>query len=127
MKSNYTYRAYCDRVVDGDTLDLVIDLGFHMTTKQRVRLLGVDTPELRSKNPDERYRAREATLRVEELIQEAVDYTFEEQGEFGWYLEITTFKADSFGRWLAIIDLSGGVGDLGGILIEEGHAVPYEK
>ena len=41
----YTYLATVDRWVDGDTVDMVIDLGFRMSTHQRFRLLGVDTPE----------------------------------------------------------------------------------
>lgn len=41
----YNYLALLDRVVDGDTVDITIDLGFRVTTKQRVRLLGIDAPE----------------------------------------------------------------------------------
>jgi len=41
----YEYRANVDRWVDGDTVDMVVDLGFRITTHQRFRLLGVDTPE----------------------------------------------------------------------------------
>ncbi|GAG20500.1 unnamed protein product, partial [marine sediment metagenome] len=43
----YTYRAKLDRVVDGDTVDLFVDLGFNICIKDRFRLLGIDTPELR--------------------------------------------------------------------------------
>jgi len=44
MQPCYRYRAELDRVVDGDTLDVVIDLGFYIRIKERIRLEGVDTP-----------------------------------------------------------------------------------
>ena len=44
------FQARVKRVVDGDTLDLDIDLGFHITLSERVRLMGVDTPETRSRD-----------------------------------------------------------------------------
>ena len=47
MKLNYTYKAHVDRVVDGDTFDVTVDLGFRITTYQRLRLAGVETPEVR--------------------------------------------------------------------------------
>ena len=53
---NYPQGAY-----DGDTIDLIIDVGFRMTTKQRIRLLGVDTPELRGESKLEGIRFRELT------------------------------------------------------------------
>lgn len=43
--SLYTYRATIDRWIDGDTVDMLVDLGFRITTHQRFRLIGVDTPE----------------------------------------------------------------------------------
>ena len=43
---SYRYRAELDRVVDGDTLDVVIDLGFYIRIKERIRLEGMDTPEI---------------------------------------------------------------------------------
>ena len=41
----YQYKAKIDRIVDGDTMDIVIDLGFKITTNQRIRLKGINTPE----------------------------------------------------------------------------------
>ena len=46
MQLSYRYRAELDRVVDGDTLDVVIDLGFYIRIKERIRLEGMDTPEI---------------------------------------------------------------------------------
>ena len=48
------FQAKVRRVVDGDTLDLDIDLGFHITLSERVRLMGIDTPETRSRDPIEK-------------------------------------------------------------------------
>ena len=46
----YIYQATCTRVVDGDTIDADIDLGFRMLRRERLRLLGIDTPERGQKN-----------------------------------------------------------------------------
>jgi len=57
------------RVVDGDTLDLEFDLGFKVSTRQRVRLARIDTPELRSKDRQERVRALKAKEYVENRLK----------------------------------------------------------
>ena len=44
----YEYKARVHRIIDGDTVDVVIDLGFEMTTRQRIRLYGINTPETRA-------------------------------------------------------------------------------
>lgn len=64
----YTYKAKCINVVDGDTFDFEVDLGFHLQKKIRVRLMEVDTPELRSAIEQERKHAREAKAFVETLL-----------------------------------------------------------
>ena len=46
MEPNYRYMAKLGRVVDGDTMDVVIDLGFYVELRERVRLAGMDTPEI---------------------------------------------------------------------------------
>lgn len=87
---HYIYRAKLVRCVDGDTADLEVDLGFHLTAKIRCRLTGVNTPE--------RGRAgyKEATEILEGLIKEQSD----EEG----YFQITTGKTGKYGRWLVTID-----------------------
>jgi len=90
----YIYRAKLDRVIDGDTIDVIVDLGFDVTIKRRLRLKGVNTPELRSKDPDERRNALAAKEYVETTL-----YDNE--------LVIETFKTRSgkdrrtFGRYVA--------------------------
>ncbi len=115
----YTYEARCVRVVDGDTLDLDINLGFYLLTRQRVRLIGVDTPEMRSRDPQERQEARQATQYVREWVGDAKKLSEDE-----FYLEVETYKADSFGRWLA--DICAGGENLSENLIDEGHGKRYE-
>ena len=64
----YEYRAIIDRVVDGDTIDVDIDLGFDVwLKKQRVRLYRVDTPEKRTRNPIEKRAGIYASKVVEEF------------------------------------------------------------
>ena len=54
----YEYKFKLDRVVDGDTIDVVIDLGFSILHKCRVRLFGIDTPESRTRDLDEKARGK---------------------------------------------------------------------
>lgn len=96
----YTYRAKVDRVVDGDTLDLVIDLGFKITTLQRIRLRGINTPETYNvKKDSEEYKrgmeAKEYVLnRMEENKYEVIVETNKDVGKFGRYIGVIRF-ADS--------------------------------
>ena len=52
----YEYNCQVTRVVDGDTIDVILDLGFKILYKSRVRLFGIDTPESRTRNKDEKAR-----------------------------------------------------------------------
>ena len=54
MRELYYYNAVVDRVVDGDTLDMTIDLGYNIWIKERVRLYGLNTPETRTKDLEEK-------------------------------------------------------------------------
>lgn len=80
----YIFRAKCERVVDGDTIDVIIDFGFDVSAKRRVRVLDVDTPERGQEN------FKEAT----EFVKERVE---------GKELLLQTYKSDVFGRYLARI------------------------
>ena len=116
----YWRRARLVKVIDGDTLDLEIDLGFYLYTIQRVRLLGIDTPELRSKDPDERHRGQVAKAEVEMWL------TVSEAAGGPWPLLVRTEKDDSFGRWLAVIFNREGR-SLGQYLLDTGFAKEYLK
>jgi micrococcal nuclease len=88
----YQYKATLRRVVDGDTVDFDVDLGFYMTAALRFRILGVDTPELRGGTDETKAKAKEAKAFVEKELGNAMA------------IFIETHKADSFGRWLANVE-----------------------
>ena len=83
-KSWHYEHVTLDRVIDGDTIDVIIDVGFRFTTRQRLRLLELDTPERGEP------LWREATAHLRRLL---ADHP----------LTVTTVKQDSFGRWLAYV------------------------
>ena len=64
----YEYGCTVTRVVDGDTIDVVLDLGFSILHKCRVRLYGIDTPESRTRNKDEKARGKLASKYLSDAI-----------------------------------------------------------
>lgn len=99
-------------VVDGDTMDVVIDLGYDpITTKKRLRFLYIDTPERGEKGFDE------AKAFVMQHVKAA---------ETVW-IQTTDFQRGSFRRWLAEIFIDDGdsIYSLNDLLLKEGLAVPY--
>ena len=81
----YTYKVKeVLRVVDGDTVDILIDLGFGLTKKERVRVAGIDTPESRTRNLYEKYLGKEAAAFLEEeLMFEDIIIKTEKDGKYG--------------------------------------------
>lgn len=72
-KSCYNFRVVeIDRVVDGDTIDVTIDLGFDLFKKERVRVAGVDTPEKRTRDLEEKELGIEATNWLKEALDGAI-------------------------------------------------------
>lgn len=120
MKPTYIYRGKCLRVVDGDTVDLMIDAGFKLTVTARFRLAGINTPELKSADEAERARALEAKNFLTEKIMPAVV----EVGQ--WPLTVQTMKdPDVYGRWLARILV--GDEDVNQTLLDRGFASIYRR
>jgi len=116
----YEYKATVDAVIDGDTIDVDIDLGFRVATNQRVRLRGVDTPEMNSSDPAKRAKAQEAKAFVVKWLESWA-------GE-GRVVLIRSHKpggGDKYGRFLADVIAPGGR-SLATDLIAEGHAVAYD-
>tara|TARA_R100001509_G_scaffold2023_2_gene1673 strand:- start:192 stop:620 length:429 start_codon:yes stop_codon:yes gene_type:complete len=66
----YEYNCTVEKVVDGDTIDVVLDLGFDILYKSRVRLYGIDTPESRTRNKDEKARGKMAGAFLREAIED---------------------------------------------------------
>lgn len=117
--SLYEYKVLAtDRIVDGDTYDIWLDLGFYQRGLYRVRLLGVDTPEVYGKNASE--AGQEAKAYVEHWFQ-----TYE-----GFDIRARTVKTDSFGRWLAdifvVFDDATTLG-LSDALLASGHGTAYKR
>ena len=66
----YKYNAKLDRVVDGDTVDALVDLGFDTHKIIRIRLVGINAPESRTRDLEEKVRGLAAKARVKELLKE---------------------------------------------------------
>jgi len=101
----YEYLGEVTNVVDGDTLDITIDLGLRIISKQRVRLYGIDTPERGQPG------FTDATARLKELVLGKV------------VLARTIKPTTKYGLWGAAIEVVEG--DVTTILINEGLGVPY--
>ena len=86
-KPDYTYRVTVDRVIDGDTIDVFIDVGFRTTLFKRLRLLDLDTEELRSRDEERRAGARAAKERLQFLLDDAdrvyVQTHLDDTGKYG--------------------------------------------
>ncbi len=96
----YKYKVKVDRIVDGDTIDVIVDLGFKITTHQRIRLEGINTPETYNvkKNSEEYKKGMEAknfvVRRIEANNYEAIIETEKYTGKFGRYIGVV-WLADS--------------------------------
>lgn len=115
MRDVYIRRATVVNVVDGDTLDAVVDLGFdHITTRKRFRILDIDCPEVRGAEREEGLKVKQY---VEELLKDKQVY-------------IQSFRKDSFGRWLSDLyfyDEDGTEVNYAEHLLELGYAKPYMR
>ena len=120
----YEYKAVVDRVVDGDTIDVTIDLGFSVWKKMRVRMEGINTPESRTRDLEEKKRGLAAKDRLKSIL---------EFNDNKCVLKVS--GVGKYGRALATVlveslsPLNGEDGitliDVNKQLIEEGHAVEY--
>jgi len=106
----HLYNAYVTNVIDGDTIDANVDLGFHVFTKIRFRLYGIDTMETNDKDPEKR-----------ELAKRAKDYVLDRI--LNRNIRIRSRKTDKYGRWLGEIYMNDV--NLNEELINEGLAVSY--
>lgn len=114
----YQYRAKILKVLDGDTVDIDLDLGFNIIlANQRVRMAGIDTPESRTTNAEEKVRGQLSKKKLAEKLP------------VGSYAIIETQKPDSnddkFGRILGVFILEDGT-RVNDWLIKNNYAVPYK-
>ena len=121
----YEYKAIVERVVDGDTIDVIIDLGFKTWKKVRVRMEGINTPESRTRDLEEKKKGLAAKARLQEIL----DYNSNE-------CVLKVSGVGKFGRAIAsvYVDTLSPASDKSSMteinvnkqLIEEGHAVAYD-
>ena len=116
----YTYKIKLDRVIDGDTIDAFIDLGFDIHVKKRIRFAGINTPESRTRDLEEKARGLAAKDRLKVILEGANR------------IELCSYGVGKYGRCLGElhIDIVDGkekmtLESINELLINEGHAVEY--
>jgi len=112
----YWYKALCERVVDGDTINFLFFVGMNVCVKERVRLYGIDTPEIYGvkKESEEYALGYKSSARVKELID----------GKTVW-VNTKKDKKGKYGRYLALVyfeDENGELQSLTELLVKEGLA-----
>tara|TARA_B100001093_G_scaffold86783_1_gene78616 strand:- start:4705 stop:5130 length:426 start_codon:yes stop_codon:yes gene_type:complete len=110
----YEYSCTVDRVVDGDTIDVTLDLGFDILFKSRVRLYAIDTPESRTRDKDEKARGKLASA----YLQNAIDTAKQ--------VIIRTELKDSRGKYGRVLGsvICDGI-DINKAMVEQYYAVAY--
>ena len=117
----YNYRAKLVKVVDGDTIDALIDVGFDIWIKKRIRYKGIDTWESRTRDLDEKKKGLAAKARNKELLESVSNKS--------GYFRIKSYGTGKYGRVLADIYIQDSDHNhiwVNKQLITEGHAYKYE-
>ena len=112
----YEYSAKLVRVVDGDTADAMIDLGFNTWVKKRIRFYGVDTWESRTRNLEEKKKGLAAKDYVKDLLENS------DEGKF----LLKSHGVGKYGRVLGELFVKGNEQSVNQLLIENGHAYEYD-
>ena len=114
------YQAELIRVIDGDTIDCYIDLGFDISVKKRIRFIGINTPESRTRDLEEKARGLAAKDRLKAILEGANT------------IQLTSHGVGKYGRCLGEleVDVVDGkecltLANVNELLIKEGHAVEY--
>ena len=116
--ASFEYNATLIKVLDGDTIDCWIDLGFDLKIKKRVRYMGIDTWESRTRDLEEKKKGLAAKARNKELL---------ESGTF----KLVSHGTGKFGRvlgevFIEILEPARSLESVNQILIDEGHAYEYD-
>mgnify|MGYP003135674401 FL=1 len=117
----YTYKISPLKVVDGDTIDAEIDLGFDIKIKKRVRFMGINAPESRTKDLEEKAKGLAAKDRVKQLLEGCKNITLKSHGvgKFGRCLGELHLDIVDGQEKLTLVSLNE-------LLINEGHATKYD-
>ena len=110
----YIYRGKLERVVDGDTIDALIDVGFDIWLKKRIRFQGMDAWESRTRNKEEKVKGLAAKARLKEILKET-------NNEF----ILVSYGVGKFGRCLGELFLTMDSDSINNQLVSEGHAKKY--
>ena len=111
----HNYSAKLLRVVDGDTCDAMIDLGFNTWVKKRIRFYGVDTWESRTRDLEEKKKGLEAKAYVKDLLENS------DEGKF----VLKSYGVGKYGRVLGELFVKGNETSVNELLKENGHAYEY--
>ena len=109
----YTYKEKLDRVIDGDTIDVNIDLGFDISVHKRIRLAGIDTPESRTRNLEEQARGLLSKQYLKDMCP------------VGSTIRLISHSKGKFGRILGEIFTKDSETSINKIMCDEGYAVEY--
>jgi len=121
-KSCYNFRVTeIVKVLDGDTIDVLIDLGFDLYKKERVRIAGVDTPEKRTRDKEEKALGIDAT----NWLKEKLDTTIAGDDELTIRTELVG-GVGKYGRLLGWLYIGDSILSLNEQMITEGYAWPYD-
>jgi len=110
----YAYKAQLARVVDGDTVDAMIDLGFDVWVKRRIRFMGVDTWECRTRNKEEKKKGLLAKAYTKDMLEA-------DKGIF----TLKSYGVGKYGRVLGELFIKGHKDSLNDLLKIHGHAYEY--
>ena len=102
------------KIVDGDTIDILIELGFGLTKKERVRLAGIDTPESRTTNLEEKEMGLQAKDALTGMLESAEE------------IKVKTEKDGKFGRMLGWLWADNDMTSLNHQLVNDGYAWAYD-
>jgi len=109
----YRYKVEVTRIVDGDTVDVNVDLGFGMVyRKQRVRMMGIDTPESRTRDLEEKFYGKQSKYHLENILKDKD-------------IELLSHDKGKFGRILGELFIGSSAYSINQQMIDEYHAVPY--
>ena len=131
--ASFEYNGTLIKVLDGDTIDAYIDLGFDLKIKKRIRYMGIDTWESRTRDKEEKVKGLAAKARNKELLESGLfKIVSHGTGKFGRVLgevfvepksvDINTSEAQYFN----VKESSDGLISVNDILIAEGHAYEYD-
>tara|TARA_R100001082_G_scaffold107653_1_gene81821 strand:+ start:1710 stop:2207 length:498 start_codon:yes stop_codon:yes gene_type:complete len=130
--ASFEYNGTLIKVLDGDTIDCWIDLGFDLKIKKRIRYMGIDTWESRTRDKDEKVKGLAAKARNKELLEagifKIVSYG---TGKFGRVLGEIFVEPESVGimvteaKYYGVNQTKEGLISINGILMAEGHAYEY--